>query len=110
MSDDPATVGQLAPDRTVYLSSASTGRSASSHRAHLNEDCTTLKCEDPVEKQAAVLFDDQAVCRVCRGVVDLDREDEYDVPVLEEHSEAQGITDQHRATTNHNIEYQELHQ
>ena len=64
---DPATVGELAPDREVVVF-------RTSERVHLPDGdgmCSARATHDIAprhRKRAAVLFDDTPICRECRGV------------------------------------------
>lgn len=62
---DALTVGDLAPDTPIYVT---TNRSGSTRLVHLSDTCQHLKAaSNPiVEKRPPMYYDDLAVCATCR--------------------------------------------
>jgi len=87
---DARVVAELDPATVVWVSPGGSGRSASSHKVHLERTCSRLQGaqSEPIQKQAAVLFGDQEICSYCRGDVDRDSGSQYDsVPAIEDAGE-----------------------
>jgi len=70
----PATVGDLDPNRTVYVKPS--GNSSGNH-AHLNNDAADCRYTGDLRAVTArMLFDELAVCKICAGV-DIDHTPEH---------------------------------
>jgi hypothetical protein len=81
----PETVGDLDPDREVYVRpSANVG---SETRAHLHNDADACWYTGDLRAvRARVLFDDQPVCQICAEAV-ADRSADDDAPAIEDHDD-----------------------
>jgi len=83
---DPETVGDLAPDREVYVGpSANVG---SGTRAHLHNDADECWYTGDLRAVAArVLFRDQPVCKICAGTDRRGANQHADAPAIEAHDD-----------------------
>jgi len=71
---EPATVGDLDPDREVYVKPS--GNSSGNH-AHLHNDPAACRYSGDLRAVTArMLFADLAVCKICAGV-DIDHTPEH---------------------------------
>jgi len=82
---EPATVGDLDPDREVYVKPS--GNSSGNH-AHLHNDPAACRYSGDLRAVTArMLFADLAVCKICAGV-DIDHTPEHPHgPAIEDHDD-----------------------